>query len=134
MRATPAAVLRASAVVLAGAGSVLAACGGEPPAPPVSLSATGRAGFDIAAAAGCQSCHGANFVGGAVGPPWVGLAGSTVKLKDGSTVVADTAYLTEAIMDPAAKLTAGYTGIMPKNALSAEDVAKVVAYIQEIGG
>lgn len=134
MRRSLTRVFGTAAVALAGAGTLLSACGGEPPAPDVTLSANGQAGFDIAAAAGCQSCHGANFVGGAVGPTWVGLAGSTVELKDGTTVVADTAYLTEAIRDPGAKLVAGFTGIMPKNSLSPEDVAKIVAYIEELGG
>ncbi len=76
---------------------------------------------------GCTACHGANGEGGA-GPSWKGLAGSEVKLSDGSTVTADDAYLTESIRDPSAKSVKGY-GAMPKNSLSDEEIAAVVAYI-----
>jgi cytochrome c oxidase subunit 2 len=85
-------------------------------------------GKAVAMRAGCTSCHGATSIR-ALGPTWNGLAGSTVKLDDGSTVVADTAYLVESIRAPAAKKVAGYTGAMPVVQLSDDDVIALVAYI-----
>ncbi len=97
---------------------------------PVSLDAAARRGYDIAAAAGCMACH----VASDVGPPFAGLAGRTVTLVDGSTVVADRAYLAESITDPGAKLTAGYEVVMPANSLTVEEVAAVVDYLEALRG
>ncbi len=85
-----------------------------------------------AVAAGCAGCHGATFRGG-VGPSWHGLAGSTVDLTNGSTVIADRAYLVESIKDPAAEKVAGYNVEMPSNSLSAAEVETIVDYIETLG-
>ncbi len=110
-------------VALAGCGS-----GGDED---LQLSPAAAEGRSIAQESGCVSCHGADG-GGQVGPAWKGLAGSTVLLADGSTVVADTEYLTRSITDPDADLVEGYTVRMPTNTLSAAEVASVVAYIEEL--
>lgn len=78
-----------------------------------------------------MSCHGSRGQGG-VGPPWTGLAGSTVRLSDGSTVVADDAYLAESIRDPAARRVSGYSVQMPRNNLDAAQISSVVAYIDSL--
>ena len=88
-------------------------------------------GKAIAMRAGCTSCHGATSVGG-LGPTWNGLAGSTVKLDDGSTVVADDTYLAESIRSPSAKKVAGYSIAMPTIQLSDEEVAALIAYIDSL--
>jgi len=88
-------------------------------------------GRDIAEDRGCMSCH--REGGDGIGPDWEGLAGSTVTLDDGSTVVADEAYLTLAITDPDAQIVDGYDIRMPSNDLGDADVAAIVAYIQSIG-
>ena len=67
-----------------------------------------------------------------MGPAWKGLAGSTVLLEDGASVVAETDYLIRSIVDPDADLVRGYTVRMPSNTLSLEEVASVVAYIEEL--
>ncbi len=77
-----------------------------------------------------MSCH--RESGGGIGPDWDGLAGSTVTLEDGSTVVADEAYLTLAITDPDAQIVDGYDIRMPANDLGDDDVAAIVAYIQSL--
>jgi len=81
--------------------------------------------------AGCTSCHGATSIRG-LGPTWNGLAGSTVKLDNGSTVVADNSYLAESIRSPSAKKVAGYSIAMPAVQLSDEDVAALIAYIDSL--
>lgn len=100
---------------------------------PVSATAHGA---ELAEENGCTACH-APTKEKLVGPGWGGLYGSTVTLADGSTVVADDAYLTEKILQPDAKLVAGYeAGVMPSFAemLDADQIADVVAYIRSLGG
>lgn len=87
-------------------------------------------GERIALDSGCTACHGSNGEGGA-GPAWKGLAGSQVELSDGTTVLADDAYLTESIRDPHAKAVKGY-GAMPPNSLSDDEIAAVVEFIKSL--
>ena len=95
------------------------------------LSAAAQNGEQLSQSKGCAGCHGQDFGGGA-GPGWVGLAGSEVLLVDGSTVVADDAYLTRAIVDPSAELVDGYTLKMPANNLDDAEVADIVAFINAL--
>jgi len=89
-------------------------------------------GRSVALKAGCTVCHGTEGKGG-VGPSWVGLAGSTVQLDDGSSVIADDAYIRESILTPSAKKVAGYSIAMPPTQLSEDEVAALVAYIESLG-
>lgn len=100
------------------------------PSPSSSLSQVDR-GEQLARSNGCAGCHGQDF-GGAAGPGWIGRAGSEVKLVDGTTVIADTAYLTRAIVDPSAEVVAGFALQMPANALDDAEVADIVAYIESL--
>ncbi len=62
---------------------------------------------------GCVGCH---SVDGSemTGPTWLGLFGSEESLADGTAVTVDEAYLRESILQPAAKIVAGYAeGVMP---------------------
>lgn len=95
---------------------------------PASGAANGE---QLARSSGCAGCHGADFGGGA-GPGWIGLAGSQVELADGTVVVADTTYLTRAIADPSAEVSAGYTLRMPANNLSDAEIADIVAFIETL--
>ena len=88
-------------------------------------------GEQLLRSSGCAGCHGADFRGGA-GPSLVGLAGSQVTLADGSTLVADTAYLARAIANPSADLVADYNLKMPANSLSEAEIADIVAYIETL--
>lgn len=114
------------------AGAVVAAvmlvgCGGGGP----TLSAQASDGRRIAQSSGCTACHGADGNGG-IGPTWVGLAGSTVRLAGGASVVADDAYLRRAITEPKAEIVAGYTIVMPPNSLGPQDVEALVSYIESL--
>jgi cytochrome c oxidase subunit II len=119
-----------------GAGVVLlGACGSgddEATTTTLELSAAAREGQQIAEAQGCTSCHQVTGDDG-IGPAWSGLAGSQVELADGSTVVADEEYLTTAIQDPNAQVVKGFNGIMPQRTLDDDQVAALVAYLQELG-
>lgn len=109
----------------------LTSCGADTTGQPLSPEAA--RGREVARTNGCSACHGSNGEGG-VGPPFAGLYGSPVTLADGSTVVADDTYLTEAIREPDAARPAAYDVAMPSNDLSDEQVAAVVAYIRELDG
>ena len=116
--------------VAAIAASVALACGGGSGS--VELSDLAQRGRGISIGSGCASCHGRDGEGG-VGPAWEGLYGSEVELADGTTVVADDAYLRRSILDPGAELVAGYTINMPENPLGEEEIAAVIAYIRSLG-
>ncbi|MCP4360083.1 MAG: cytochrome c oxidase subunit II [Chloroflexi bacterium] len=61
---------------------------------------------------GCNGCHKLDGTDGA-GPTWLGIYNSEEELADGSTVIVDHDYLYESILDPDAKVTAGFNpGIM----------------------
>ncbi len=111
--------------------AVLVACGGDPAPPPVALSAEGQRGLELASAKGCAGCHRVDGKD-AAGPTWKDLYNSEVTLTDGTTVTADDAYLVEAIKDPWAKKVKGYSTIMPRNSLKADEVAAIVTYIKEL--
>ena len=110
--------------------TALAGCGAD--SGPASLSPEAEHGRDVARTNGCSACHGSNGEGG-VGPPLAGLYGSQVVLADGSTALADDAYLTEAIREPDATRRAGYDVDMPSNDLDADQIAAVIAYIRALG-
>jgi len=81
---------------------------------------------------GCRSCHQAET--GARGPTLAGLFNKQVQLADGRTVVADDAYLREAILNPQAAVVAGYQPIMPtfKGQVSEESLLQLLIYIKSL--
>jgi len=91
------------------------------------------AGEKIAAEHGCLRCHTLDGTPH-LGPTWKGMYGSRVPLADGRTVVADEAYLTESMMDPLAKLHAGFQPIMPSylGQLSGPEAAAIVELIRSL--
>lgn len=107
-----------------------AVVGEAAPRQELSLPAMGKA---VAARLGCLGCH--TLDGAAhIGPTWAGLYGRQVPLNDGTTVVADDAFLTESIMDPGAKVHAGYPPVMPGyfGRLQPAETAAIVELIQSL--
>lgn len=105
-------------------------------AAPVSPGTAIVRGEELAKDNGCTACH-APTKEKLVGPGWDGLYGSTIKLADGSSSVADDAYLTESILKPDAKIVEGFeAGAMPSFAeiLDSNQVNDIVAYIHSLGG
>ena len=85
---------------------------------------------------GCVACHSINGDEG-VGPTWLGLFGSQVSMTDGSTVVADEAYLMNSILKPNAQMVAGFPpGVMPQDfadRLSEQEIQQIIAFIMSLG-
>lgn len=94
-----------------------------------SLAERGQKQF---ARLGCATCHTAGP--SARGPALAGLFGSMVKLKDGRSLQADETYVRESILDPRAKLVAGYDASMPtfKNQVSEEQIIELIAYLKSL--
>lgn len=114
-------------------GMVVSACGSDGGGPEVQLSAAGEQGKTVAREQGCISCHTADG-GKSTGPTWKGLAGSTVTLDDGTEVVADDAYLREAILQSRGQVVEGYANVMPvyEGELSDDELDALIAYIEEL--
>ena len=102
----------------------------------LSGGATGLSMVDMGASLfqrfGCHTCH--REGGTSQGPSLTGLFGKTVKLQDGNTVLADENYIRESILDPRAKIVAGYQPIMPtfKGLVSEEGILQLIAYIKSL--
>lgn len=83
---------------------------------------------------GCKTCHSLDGTKG-VGPTWRGVYQSKVPLQDGSTVIADEAYLTESIKTPNAKIVKGFpANTMPNFGLILTDlqIKDLVAFIETL--
>jgi cytochrome c oxidase subunit 2 len=111
----------------------------EPAAYSAWLSGASDAGADPVVAGqklfvekACNTCHLSDGSGRA--PSLNGLYGAKVLLADGSTVVADEAYIRESILDPKAKIVAGYQPLMPsfQGQLTEEQILSLTAYIKSL--
>lgn len=80
----------------------------------------------------CNTCHKADTSGR--GPVLNGVPGSQVRLADGSAVLADDNYLRESIMNPQAKIVAGFQPLMPtfQGLVSEEGLLQLIAYIKSL--
>jgi protein SCO1/2 len=103
--------------------------GSQPKSEETAISGPSR-GHGLFASLGCAACH----ADPKTGPPLGGLAGRTVRLQGGATVLADAAYLRRSILAPAENVVVGYDPLMPaySSYLAAEDVDDLVAYLQSI--
>jgi cytochrome c oxidase subunit 2 len=83
---------------------------------------------------GCAGCHGDDSTIRA--PKLASLYGKPVSLDDGTHVVADEAYLHDAIVKPRSRIVAGYDPVMPSYAgkVSEDDLVALVAYIKSLAG
>ncbi len=81
----------------------------------------------------CHTCHSDKPT--ARCPSLTNLFGKPVQLKNGQTVIANEDYIRESILDPTAKITAGYKPVMPtfKGQLNEVELLQLIAYIKSIG-
>jgi cytochrome c oxidase subunit 2 len=89
---------------------------------------------------GCLSCHSIDGTK-IVGPTWKGLFGETATFTDGTSTIADEAYIRESILNPNAKVVEGYpAGVMPqqfidpvsKQPISDQQIQDIIAYIKTL--
>jgi cytochrome c oxidase subunit 2 len=90
-------------------------------------------GRRLAQEQGCLKCH---SVDGSqhIGPTWLDLYGRRERLSDGRIIAVDEGYITESMMDPFAKIVAGFKPVMPsfENKLAGPEVAAIVEYIKSL--
>ncbi len=92
-----------------------------------------QAGAKIYARVHCDNCHGAEDTLHA--PSLYGIYNKRRVFADGTSAIADEAYLRDSITRPYDHVTAGYGQTMPvyQGQLSEEDLINLVAYIKVIG-
>jgi cytochrome c oxidase subunit 2 len=90
-------------------------------------------GERVAADLGCLRCHSIDGTPH-IGPTWTGLYGSKRDFSNGPPVIADEAYLTESMMDPMAKIVAGYQPVMPtyQGHMEPAEAAAIVEFIKTL--
>jgi cytochrome c oxidase subunit II len=81
----------------------------------------------------CSNCHKADGSGRC--PTLVGAFGKDVKLASGKIVKMDEAYIRESILQPNAKVVAGYQPVMPtfQGLVTEEGVLSLVEYVKSLG-
>ena len=82
---------------------------------------------------GCNSCH---SVDGSrmVGPSWKDLFGTQRTFSNAPPTVADANYIRESLLDPSAKIVAGYPNQMPtqQGKLKENQIDALIAYMQSL--
>jgi cytochrome c oxidase subunit 2 len=97
--------------------------------PEGSLASAGAKLFQDLA---CNTCHRPDAQGR--GPVLEGLFGKTVTLQSGETITVDEAYVRESILNPAAKVAAGFQPIMPtsQGLVTEEQLLELIEYVKSL--
>lgn len=96
----------------------------------------GLAGVDIGKKvyeSRCVACHSLDKQG-PIAPTWKGLFGRHEQIQGGGEIVVDENYIRESIMNPNAKVVAGFNPVMPSFAgqLSEEEIMGVIDFIKTV--
>ena len=94
-----------------------------------------EAGQKLFAVRGCMQCHSVDGTA-KTGPTMAGIFGRTEALADGGTVVADENYIRESILEPMAKVVAGYEPVMPtyQGRLKDAEIMAIIEYLKTLSG
>jgi cytochrome c oxidase subunit 2 len=81
----------------------------------------------------CMTCHQTN---GIMAPMLQGLYGKEIELQGGQKILFDEAYIRESILNPTAKITAGYQPVMPtfQGQVTEDAIMQLIAYIKSLAG
>jgi cytochrome c oxidase subunit 2 len=81
----------------------------------------------------CHTCHRDDVQ--SIGPKLAGLYGTPVRLQGGQLVTVDEQYIRESILNPMAKITAGFQPVMPsyQGQVNEEQLLALLAYIRSLG-
>jgi cytochrome c oxidase subunit 2 len=90
------------------------------------------AGEKLFADLACNTCHRPDSQGR--GPVLDGLFGKTVTMQNGENVTFDEAYIRESILNPTAKVAAGFQPIMPtfQGLVSEEQLLQLIEYVKSL--
>lgn len=80
----------------------------------------------------CNTCHAAGP--SALGPSLNGVFGKQEQLANGQTVTVDDKYIRESILNPRAKVVAGYQPVMPtyEGQLNEQQIMQIISYIKTL--
>jgi cytochrome c oxidase subunit 2 len=102
----------------------------EPPVPTEALLGGAEALFDEHL---CLTCHTLDGSDEEVAPTLKGLFGRTRTLSDGTTLVADEAYLREAILNPEKHVVEGYEPMPELDVIPEEDLQTMLDAMRQLG-
>jgi cytochrome c oxidase subunit 2 len=90
-------------------------------------------GADLYKTRGCAQCHSLDGTRG-IGPSFKGVFGKEEFMADGSKLTVDEDYIHESIIEPQAKIVAGFAPVMPtfKGKLKDKEIAGLVEYIKSL--
>jgi cytochrome c oxidase subunit II len=101
------------------------------PSPPPAAEST-HPGYKLMDANLCLACHSTDGQP-SIGPTLQGLYQRMEKLKDGSTVTVDDAFIREKIRHPDAKIIAGsFEQEMPKTDLTDQEIDQIIDYLKTL--
>jgi cytochrome c oxidase subunit 2 len=94
-----------------------------------------EAGRKLFQVRGCQQCHSVDG-SGKTGPSLLGVYGHEQLLTGGGSVVADENYIRESILEPQARVVAGFDPVMPtyQGRLSDDEIVAIIAYLKSLDG
>ena len=97
--------------------------------PQTTLTKTGEQLFEEKT---CNTCH--KQASGALGPSLEGIFGQERQFTDGTTAIADENYLRESILEPRARIVAGYQALMPtfQGQVDEEELVLLIEYIKSL--
>jgi Predicted membrane protein len=97
-----------------------------------AISSTAIKGKELFSSKGCSACH--LPVDSSIAPSLHGIYGTERPLTDGSSVLADEAYIKHSIQFSTDQVSKGYAPAMPSfdKALSEEELNQLVAYIESL--
>jgi cytochrome c oxidase subunit 2 len=93
------------------------------------------AGHKLYQVRGCQQCHSVDGTA-KVGPSLLGVFGHVQPLADGSSVTVDENYIRESMLEPMAKVVAGYEPVMPtyQGRLKDPEIMAIIEYLKSLSG
>ncbi|MFQ5584044.1 MAG: c-type cytochrome, partial [Calditrichia bacterium] len=83
----------------------------------------------------CVTCHKIDGSAG-TGPSFLNIFGTKEMLNDGTDVLVDENYIRESVLNPLAKITAGYQPVMPtyQGILKERQIDALIAFIKSLQG
>lgn len=84
---------------------------------------------------GCAQCHNIDGTNN-IGPTFKDAFGISRTMKDGSQVTVEENYIRESILEPQAKIVAGYQGVMPtyKGRLKDAEITAIIEFMKTLSG
>ena len=92
-----------------------------------------QAGEKLYRIRGCAQCHSLDGAG-STGPTFKGVWGRKEALKGGTSVVVDENYVRESILEPQAKVVAGFEPVMPtyKGRLTDQEITALIEFMKTV--